>query len=305
MQAGSSLPTLRGLSRFATLRVAMAIVIVLGAMVGLALLAEAMNSGGGTVYLADLRQAESGAAGVPSLSVVGLGRATAPAERATIQMMFSVGPNDYFNGPGRPSVREGTPDPSSEADEAARPIVAAIVVAGAPSDGVSVVISPGFATNIYAPVPNSVAFRIDVLLQAPEQEAISAIVSAAQVAGLEMNLRLSPLGVAYGLSDCAPLHAAAWEAAVADAEIRAAAQAERLGLRIGGVVAASESQTDDAGARLDAETHHGSCMAVEQSSLDPYNPIPGAVDTPPFDPTAPADVVAVTSVTVSYAIETE
>ena len=75
MPVGSSF---RGLSRFATLRVAMAVVIVLGAMAGLALLAEAMNSGGGTVYLADLRQAESGAAGVPSLSVVGLGRVCKP-----------------------------------------------------------------------------------------------------------------------------------------------------------------------------------------------------------------------------------
>ena len=305
MPAGSSLPTLRGLSRFATLRVAMALVIVLGAMAGLALLAEAMNSGGGTVYLADLRQTGTGATGVPSLSVVGLGRATAPAEHATIQLMYAVGPNDFLNSPGNPRSQEGTPDPSGEAEAAAQPIVAAIIAAGAPADSVSVVISAGFATNIYSPISDSVAFRIDIVLPRPRQEVVASIIAAAQSAGYEMNLRLSPIGVAYGVADCAPLHAAAWEAAVADAELRAAAQAERLGVRIGGVVAASETATGDTQARLDAETRMGSCTVGEQAALDPYNPIRGAVNAPPFDPTLPAEAVAVASVTVSYAIETE
>jgi uncharacterized protein YggE len=305
MPAGPSLLTLRGLSRFATLRVAMALVIVMGAMAGLALLAEAMNGGGGTVYLADLRQAKGGGAGVPSLSVVGLGRATAPAERATIQLMYAVGPNDYFNTPVSPSDREGTPDMSSEAEAAAQPIVTALVAAGAPSDGVSIVVSPGFVTNIYAPISDAIAFRVDVDLREPTQEAVAAIIDAAQMAGMEMHLRLSPIGVAYGVLDCAPLHAAAWEAAVADAEVRAANQAERLGVRIGGVVAASETSTEDARARLDVETRHGSCMTEAPASLDPYNPINGAVSAPPFDPTRPAEVVAVSSVTVSYAIEVD
>ena len=258
MPAGS---TVRGLSRFATLRVAMAVVIVLGAMVGLALLAEAMNSGGGTVYLTDLRQEENGAAGVPSLSVVGLGRATVPAERASMQLMFSVDPNLYFNGPVGQTAQEGTPSPSSEAEEAARPIVAAVTAAGVPSDAVTVVTSGAFQSDYFPGASGALMFRIDVVLTDPQLEDVAAVIDAAQVAGIEMNFILSPVGVAYGVVDCAPLQAAAWESAVADAEARAAAQSERLGVRLGSVVAASEASSDDAAALLAAESRTGTCMA--------------------------------------------
>jgi uncharacterized protein YggE len=306
MPAGSALPTLRGLSRFATLRVAMAVVIVLGAMAGLALLAEAMNSGGGTVYLADLRQAESGAAGVPSLSVVGLGRATAPAERASIQLMFNVDPNQYYNGPPSPAEREGTPSAANKAEEAARPIVAAITAAGVPADAITVVTSGAFRSEFFGPGgPDTVSFRIDLALPNPQLEDVSAVIDSAQMAAQEMNLLLSPVGVAYGVEDCAPLKAAAWEAAVADAEARAAVQAERLGVRLGSVVAASESSPSDARALLEAESVSGSCVAGVPAEGSVYGLPLGNVTLPSFDPAGGADVVAIASVTVSYAIETE
>ena len=64
----------RSLPRWATRQLLLAIVVVAAAMVGLALLAEAMSGGGGTVYLA---QIEPGGAtsSVPSLVAVGYGEA--------------------------------------------------------------------------------------------------------------------------------------------------------------------------------------------------------------------------------------
>lgn len=305
MPAGSTAPTLRGLSRFATLRVAMAVVIVLGAMAGLALLAEAMNGGGGTVYLADLRQAGNGTAGVPSLSVVGLGQATVPAERAAIQLMFTVDPNQFNNGPMGQFQGEGTPAASSAAEEAALPIVAAVTAAGAPADAVSVVTSGAFGSEFFPGGPGAITFRVDVVLIDPQLEDVAAIIDAAQVAGWEANLVLSPVGVAYGVADCAPLRAAAWEAAVADAETRAAAQSERLRVRLGSVVAASEAASDDADALLAAESRSGACLAESSPFVSLFGINMGNVTLPPFDPTKPAEAVAVASVTVSYAIETE
>src|SRR5215213_9386871 len=81
-------PVVKTTRRLPARTILLALVVVGLAMAGLALLAEAMSGGGGTVYLANINSGSKGAVAQPNIEVVGYGVAKGPAERAVLQMLI-------------------------------------------------------------------------------------------------------------------------------------------------------------------------------------------------------------------------
>ena len=81
-------PVVKTPTRIPVRPILLAVVVVGLAMAGLALLAEAMSGGGGTVYLANINSGSKAAVAQPNIEVVGYGVAAAPAERAVIQILI-------------------------------------------------------------------------------------------------------------------------------------------------------------------------------------------------------------------------
>lgn len=300
MQAGT---VVRSASRFATRQVVLAIIVVIFAMAALAMLAEALNGGGGTVYLAEIQPSSGGAASVPSLVVTGYGAASAPAEFATMQFFF-VNQDSYYGGPfNGSSSQDAEATPVAIEVQVSGPIIDAMVAAGAPADDVTLVASESFATGQFGPV-ESIGFRLDVTLREPALDTITAIVNAAGQAGGEGGYLMAQSGVAYGVADCGPLRTAAWETAVADARSRAAQQATLLGVETGDLVFSNEATQGDVRGLVDASLRNGSCAAPANGSfLDIYGRGSPSLTVPPFDPTAAPETSAYAQVTLGFAIE--
>jgi uncharacterized protein YggE len=298
--------TARSMPRFATRGVLLAVVIVLFAMVALALLAEALTSGdGGTVYLAEIQPGSSNPVAGPSLLAVGYGKATVAAKSAEIQMFFSSDEGD-FSGP----VTEPTPGatPGDPEREAAAPIVVAVVGAGVPEDDVRVVINPMFRSR-YGP-PWAMAFRVDVTLANPDLEAVNRLVDAAEMSALDERIRLTRVGVGYGIAECDALRAQAWDLAVADARARADEQASKLGVVLGDLLVAQDAAVGDATDLLAMPSTVVGCAPTSADPLDGLATLltgSGVIEItlPPFDPTQPSEVVAFAQVSLAYEIVPE
>ena len=295
----ASTSALRTVSRLATRQVLLAVVIVLLAMVALALLTEAMSGGnGGTVYLAQIQPAARSGT-VPSLISVGHGQASVPAEVATVQLLFT-----NFDSFGGGSFTMPTPGAtaSDAGHAAAAPIVAAIVAAGLPEERIEVVASAGFVSDIWGP-PGQLIFRLDLTIETPAAEALAAFIDAAAAAALEQDLRLFRTGALYAVADCGPVRAKAWEAAVADARGRAAAQASQLGVTLGDLVVAQEDAGTTAASfdRPSDQASPGGCVSSTFPGGE-SNSYVGYLTAPAFDPAAPAVVTAASQVSLAFEI---
>lgn len=285
----------RSLQRLVARQVLLAIVVVALAMVGLALLAELLSDGGGTVYLAEIQPA-AGTAGVPSLVAVGYGRASAPAETAQVQVVLGID-NESFGGASFSPTPAATPGAAERG--AAAPVVDAIVATGVPEVAVRVVTSPALGPRIFD--GDVETFRIDVTLDAPSLEAIVGLIDAAGQAAAANDLIFWQAGVGYAVADCGPLRSAAWQAAVDDARARATAQAELLGVELGDLLVSQELATGGAPEVLGIQTPPGACSPVQQQG-DLFNVGTVTITVPPFDPTAEPVATAYAQVNLAFEI---
>ena len=296
--------TARSMPRFATRGVLLAVVVVLFAMVALALLAEALTNGdGGTVYLAEIQPGSAMPGSVPSLVVVGYGKASIEAETAEIQLLVSNEETGYPGGSFDAPTPGATPGDAER--EAAAPIVAAIVGAGAPQDAVRVVTNRMFRSR-FGP-PGARVFRIDVTLAGPDREQVAAVVDAAEVGAVDAGFRITGVGVGYGVADCAALRSQSWDAAVDDARTRASAQADALGLTLGELLVAQETAVGDAANLLAAPSATFGCAPAGSDAISEltsllYGSSGVAVSVPPFDPTRPATVEAFAQVSLAFEV---
>jgi hypothetical protein len=286
----------RVLSRRTTRPILFAIVVVALAMVGLALLAEAMSGGGGTVYLAQIEPGGA-ATGRPSLVAVGYGQATVPAERADVQLMFTDLDSYYRGEPSSAPTPGATPGAAERA--AAEPIVKAIVATGVPAEQVDVVTSPTLGFTLTGP-SSSLAFRIDVTVDQPELTMLAALVDTAGQTGLEHGFQLVQAGAAYRVADCAAVRDRAWEAALAESRRRAAAQATLLGVALGDLLVSQEEPAAiEGGASVRSQVV--ACGVDDPPPTLSYG-MSAVLSIPPFDPTAPAEVVVAVRLRLAYEI---
>lgn len=294
MQAGTAV---RSLSRFATRQVVLAVLVVVFAMGALALLAEALNSGGGTVYLAEIQSSSRAPGSAPSLVAIGYGSATAPADTGSMQFLLSN--SDGFGGGG--PYMQPTPGATHGAAEreAAAPLVEAIVAAGIPREAIRVVTSAAYGMSDYG-MPMGMTFRIDVEIGAPDLESVNSIVDTVAQIAEEHGVHLVTVGAGYRVNDCAALRAQAWETAVTDARARASSQAALLEVELGDLLLSQETPIDRD--RLDGASITASVCSDGQTSSGRFGYQSASPSLPLFDPTGAPTVFADVQVSLAFEI---
>ncbi|MGH2532510.1 MAG: SIMPL domain-containing protein [Thermomicrobiales bacterium] len=288
-------PAVRTAATFAWRNVLLAILIVLTAMIGLALLTEAMSDGDGSpVYLANFSSNSQVGPNGPSIVVTGTGRATAPAERAIVQMVV-MSSDQYYPGMRTDPEPEATPGAADRMR--VEPILRALDDHGVEENTVEVIVSPVIGCSYFGPGSSCFAARIDFSVEQPTLDGLNAIINAVGDGAPEVGLMIDRVGASYEIGDCAPLQHTAREQATEDARRRAEQQAEVLGVALGGLLLSSE---------VPPAAAEGGCGVpqAEQPSFDVYGrAITGMA--PPFDPTAPTEAVAVVQVNLAFAIPTD
>ena len=271
------------------------------AVLGLALLAAALTTGGSAIGMPEFVSgaSEPDDAG-PRIVAAGYGRATAPAERATIQ--FLIG-QTYGMVPGDTGPSD---EPGTRLETVLAPVTGAIERAGVEADAIRIVASPIMqnGNECYGPVCNTT--RLDVVVDQPTGESVAQVIRAAAAAAQEENIAIHDVGVAYEVGDCAPLQRQARERATQDARVQAQQQAEVLGLKLGAMREAGDAPVDIAGSGVAG----GGCNAENARIVSsPYNPygmgMSGVMITVPgYDPTLPAEASAVARVNLTYEVDT-
>lgn len=220
-------PLTSPMKRLPVRQLMLGIVVVGLAMVGLALFAEAMASDGGTVYLAKFTSSGSSQTIGPSLEATGYGRASAPAERATVQVLLIR--DIPYGGDGQ----SGSSSSSSSSDGSGRrgrsaslsAIISALESEGVSEDAITIVTSPSLISvcNNYSRCSSA---RLDVTVEQPTIERLNAIVDSIGRTAISSGMVVHDVGVGYSVSDCRALTRQARELATADAKARAQEQAK-------------------------------------------------------------------------------
>ena len=276
----------------------LALVVVGLAMAGLALLAEAMSGGGGTVYLANINSGSKGAVVQPNIEVVGYGVARGPAERAVIQLLV-VRDQPFADSaqptPGTSGVPGTTTPTSGSSRGSITPVINALLVAGVAEEEIVVISSP----SLIAACTNSnrcSATRLDVTVMQPAIERLNTIVNAVGQEVAQTGMVLHDVGVGYTVADCSALTRQARELATNDAISRASQQAEVLGVTLGPLLVSSELAPE---VPRDAT----GCPALPSGYADSWWTTGSTgLSVPSFDPAVPAEASVTVQVALAYAI---
>lgn len=265
------------------------------AVLGLALLAAALTTGGSAIGMPEFVSGASEPDDTgPSIVAAGYGRATAPAERATVQ--FLVGQiHAMVGGSGAGD------EPDEQHAQALAPVTRAIERIGIERDAIQVVTSPIIQSECYSPVCTPT--RLDVTVEQPTTERIGQLIRAAAAAAREENIVIHGVGVGYAIDDCAPLQRQARERATQDARVQAQHQAEVLGLKLGAMREASDERGD---ALLAVDAGCGAEPAPDSIfGRDGYGSSGSVLITvPAYDPTLPAEAFADARVNLTYEVDT-
>lgn len=238
-----------------------------------------------------------------SITTVGYGQASVPAE--TVAMQFVVSTQEAY---GSPFPRLSPNDTLGDAERAAaEPIVQAIVDAGVPEDAIEVLTSPALGSG-FGPQGGRGIYRLDFTVEGPDLtlERLNGIVNAAGQATAVEGQILGFVGARYLVADCGPVRLASREAANEDAMARAEEQAALIGVGLGeelrsvdGVAAAGSSDFSPYAGVL--PTGVGGCDPATDPSVS--FGVGASVSVPAFDPVAPAEVAVYTEVAVTYAVD--
>lgn len=163
------------------------------------------------------------------LTVVGVGSATAPADTAVIYLNYY---SNYYPQPTESSSAPPLPPTPTAAD--IKPVVDALVAAGAIANNIETNIDPNAAGS----------FRVRAKFEKPTQAKIQALVAAANAAASK-NGKFSTGGaqIGYFTNNCPALETEARRLAMADARSRSSALATIADVTLGNLVSVMESAT--------------------------------------------------------------
>ena len=168
------------------------------------------------------------------VTVPGYGLATVDADSAILELYFTrfytePQPDGGTTRPGA-ETPAGTLGPITETD--LQPVIDAIVSEGVAREDIQFL-----GGTYYDPYSSSAALRVTER----NLDLIDGVVSAATAAAdTLLDIVLQSTSISYTVQDCAALERAAMDAAVADANERAAAFAGALGVELGGIAGASD-----------------------------------------------------------------
>jgi uncharacterized protein YggE len=230
------------------------------------------------------------------ITVTGMGRASGPAETATIVLMLGAGGFVYEDPAmtGKPTVATPTAPP----DELAEPVIAALEGAGVPRASIELITNP--FTGDYGPTGGPTLITLVFTVDNPSAQGISDILLTGIDAATEKGMYVNMTGALYGVADCQRLEREARASAIADARDTASLQAELLDLNLGDVIA---SRDDTWG----AVTYGGIYGGVSQTNRCTLtgNPDPTSIiyNAPAFDPGVEPAVTLHATIELTFAIE--
>jgi uncharacterized protein YggE len=282
-------------------RTAVAALAVVVLVVGFIVLASVLSSADTSFVFAQLVSRDDEASGQTKLVVTGYGRASAPAETATLQLVMSPS-GDQFNGGGFRPTPEASPDDGE--DVVAMPIVDAIMGQEIDREAINVVVSPVYGNSPFyggAPFPG---FRIDIRLTNPRGEHINALMNDIFEAARENGWYIADQGVIYTVADCAELERTARSGAIEDARRQALQQADVLDAELGEL-----TQITDAAPGESSVYRCSGPVSVAGSTTanNPFAVNPGGVEltSPPYDPAASPEAIAEFRIELTYALPRE
>lgn len=239
-----------------------------------------------------LATAQTASTSIPGVSVTGQGRASAPAETATIAIMLSSG--DYYKDPAMMEGQEpASPTPPASPEETVRPVIDALVAAGIPETDIEVIIDPSslYASSYGGPVMITLRFTIAT----PTTDRIMELLQVATTAATDASLYVNMTSALYGVADCASLERGAREDAIADARDQATAQAELLNVSLGNVIA---SRDDMYGAMA-----YGGIAQINACTLDMSDGAMASIyNAPAFDPSVDPAVIVGMNIELTFEI---
>lgn len=239
-----------------------------------------------------LATAQAVSTSIPGVSVTGQGRASAPAETATIAIMISSG--DYYKDPAMMEGQQpASPTPPASAEETVQPVIDALVAAGIPAADIEIITDPSslYSTPYGAPMMVTLRFTI----AGPTSARIMELLGAANQAAIDAGLFVNMSSALYGVADCAILQRAAREDAIADARDQAATQAELLEVSLGGIIA---SRDDAYGAMA-----YGGYVQLNACATDTSDGSMASIyNAPAFDPSVEPAVVMTMNIELTFEI---
>lgn len=278
-----------------TLVAALAVVVLI---VGFITVAGLLSSADTSFVVAQLISRDADDAGQPKLVATGFGRAAAPAETATVQLVI-VPSGEQFANPGFRPTPEASPEADHEDMGIAAPVIDAIIAAGFNREAINVVMSPVYGNATFFGGGVSTGFRIDVNIVDPSSEQVAALMTTAYNAASDNGLYVSAQGVLYSVNDCAGLEHEARSAAIADARRQAEQQAIALEAELGDLVEVSDAPP--------GSSELASCAAIvprtsPSQSTDPYvvrlgN---GMLEAPSYNPVQTPEAVAEFRIELTY-----
>ncbi len=277
-----------------TLVTALAVVVLI---VGFVAVASALSSADTSFVVAQLISRGNNDGGQPRLVATGFGRATAPAETATLQLVI-VPSGDQFNGSGF----QPTPQASPETGDTgiAAPVVDAVVDQGVNPDMISVVVSPVYGSSSFYGGSASTGFQIDIHLSEPSADFLAAVMTAAYAAASDNRLYVAAQGIDYGVSDCDALEQEARNAAIDDARRQAEQQATALNAELGNLVNVSDAPPG-AAVLASCETRvSGSVAAIDNPYV--FNPTGLTLEAPAYDPAGVPEAATAFRVELTYVL---
>ena len=202
---------------------------------------ETSNGFGGGGQAIDTAQSSAGeialqsyGGGLPGLTVLGYGMASAAADSAILEFYFSTGiavKPDAVPGNTGSGSSEQAQTTASITESDLQPVIDAIVAEGVSRDSIEFL-----GGSYYEPFYSSATLRVTTRDLGKLGEIIQAGTDAA---GTLTNIALQGSYVSYTISDCAGLERQALQAAKQDAEARADVLADALNVARGAVTAAS------------------------------------------------------------------
>ncbi len=237
-----------------------AAILTIAATTGLAIVPQAAH--------AEMTSSQSASSYSGSLSVTGTSQLNVPADQATVVLLYS--PNSYSSD-------------SSSQSPVVQPSDLKTVVNAVTNTGVAAANAQAFAD------PSSPgSMRVWVVLNQPNQAKINQIIDTANTAATKTNRYLaSSASVGYTVKDCGAAEAQARQAAMTDAQNRAVALAKAAGAQVGRASSLSESVSWNSG-------YSSSCPVSNDPTAFGYYSLP------PYDPSQPAVVKLIYSLSASY-----
>lgn len=218
-----------------------------------------------------------------TITVVGEGSASAPAETAMVLIVLGGDSNVYIDpaaigpdGVSTPTVIDATS------------VVNAIVASGIPAENVTVMES-SFQGEWGSGMP-ATPVTISVTVDAPTVAGLSSMLETVRTTAAQNDQFVNQFSVLYSVADCRPLRQQAREAAVANAREQAEDQAMALDTTIGSISASRDTIPQSMGF-----VPMNGCSSVPVAT-----PFSMKYVAPMFDPAQPAEVTVTAAVELSF-----